>query len=167
MYHETMYRIEKVAKFVPYEDDDDDDDEARICSRADECALLASRYFLPNSCERPSIAIHFRGSNYFYGVLKSNRRRKLRALLKLRKSLHGNPRRFTLPLTPRTVNKIVLHPYKVSSNLSSGNLFRSRNIFSFIPIFFSFYIHIYIYIVLATDRVFSPDLFTFVTDSID
>lgn len=153
--HETMYRIEKVAKFVPYEDDDDDDDEARICSRADECALLASRYFLPNSCERPSIAIHFRGSNYFYGVLKSNRRRKLRALLKLRKSLHGNPRRFTLPLTPRTVNKIVLHPYKVSSNLSSGNLFRSRNIFSFIPIFFSFYIHIYIYISFSPLIVYS------------
>lgn len=47
-----------------------------------------------------------------------------------------------------------IHPYKVSSNLSSSNLFRSRNIFSFIRIqfFFPSIFRIYIYI----DISFSP-----------
>lgn len=109
---------------------------------------IAISRFLPNSW-RPSIAIHFRGSNYFYGVLKSNRRRKLRALLKLRKSssFHASAH------APWTI-LFFIHPYKVSSNLSSSNLFRSRNIFSFIRIqfFFPSIFRIYIYI----DISFSP-----------
>lgn len=49
-----------------------------------------------------------------------------------------------------------IHPYKVSSNLSSSNLFRSRNIFSFIRIQFFFPSIFRIYIYIYIDISFSP-----------
>lgn len=70
--------------------------------------LLPPRYrvFFPTLGD--SSSIHFRGSNYFHGVL--SRRRNLR-VIEITEIVAG-PRRFTLPLTPRTT--FVLHRHQVS-----------------------------------------------------
>lgn len=124
--------FEKVAKF-PHVPLRRRGRSAKISSRADECvALLPSSWisrFLPNSWRRDrSSSIHFRGSNYFHGVL--SRRRKLRVI-----EITGNrctaSSRFTLPLTPRTVNNVSCSP---TPSIYPRNLFPSRNIFSY-PIF--------------------------------
>lgn len=91
--------------------------------------LLPPRYrvFFPTLGD--SSSIHFRGSNYFHGVL--SRRRNLR-VIEITEIVAG-PRRFTLPLTQHLFFTDTKYRYLSSID----NLFRSRNIFSY-PIFSHF-----------------------------
>lgn len=148
----------------------------RVTRRSPPPSSAISR-FLPNSWRRDrSSSIHFRGSNYFYGVL--SRRRKLRVI-----EITGN--RCTAVVVSRfrshREQRFLFTDTKYRSSISILVIYFANEIYFRIQFFSSSpdssllpsILYKYIYIVVVSDSVFSLYiryiyLFTFVTfDSID